>query len=239
MYGVPGIPMIGGGQAGVPPVSFELPKNVFRFGEQTLWSSLFLPAGQPLANGVNRVFTTPLGQQGQGFGQALSIAETNLKEGGRIPSGIAFDCFGISVSVGTTNNDVDAANSTNATPIATAARIGNLNNIITNSVITWDFTQTQIDVCPTNLAGAGGGAFGALTATGNGAAQTVGTLQNGNGSVWLYRKHPVALPGNSTFSMLVRFGSRAPALAPAAAGNGSVIVRVVLLGYYKNVVEIA
>jgi hypothetical protein len=49
----------------------------------------------------------------------------------------------------------------------------------------------------------------------------------------------VALPGNSTFSMLVRFGSRAPALAAAAAGNGSVIVRVVLLGYYKNVVEIA
>lgn len=242
MYGVPGIPMIGGGQAGVPPVSFELPKNVFRFGEQTLWSSLFLPAAAPLANGVNRVFTTPLGQQGQGFGQALSIAETNLKEGGRIPSGIAFDCFGISVSVGTTNNDVDAAGSTNATPIATANRIGNLNNIITNSVITWDFTQTQIDVCPTNLAGAGGGAFGALaqvTATGAGALTTTGTLQNGNGSVWLYRKHPVALPGNSTFSMLVRFGSRAPALAAAAAGNGSVIVRVVLLGYYKNVVEIA
>ena len=239
MYGVPGIPMIGGGQAGVPSVSFELPKNVFRFGEQTLWSSLFLPAGAALANGVNRVFTTPLGQQGQGFGQALSIAETNLKEGGRIPSGIAFDCFGISVSVGTTNNDLDAAASTNATPINTQTRIANLNNIITNSVITWDFTQTQIDVCPTNLAGAGGGAFGALASTGV-ALQTLGSLQNGNGSVWMYRKHPVALPGNSTFSMLVRFGSRAPALAAAGGNvNGSCIVRVVLLGYYKNVVEIA
>jgi hypothetical protein len=241
MYGVPGIPMIGGGQAGVPPVSFELPKNVFRFGEQTLWSSLFLPAGAALANGVNRVFTTPLGQQGQGFGQALSIAETNLKEGGRIPSGIAFDCFGISVSVGTTNNDLDAAASTNATPINSPTRIANLNNIITNSVITWDFTQTQIDVCPTNLAGAGGGVFGALAATtaAAGVAQTSGSFQNGNGSVWMYRKHPVALPGNSTFSMLIRFGSRAPALAPGLGGNGSCIVRVVLLGYYKNVVEIA
>jgi hypothetical protein len=55
----------------------------------------------------------------------------------------------------------------------------------------------------------------------------------------MYRKHPVALPGNSTFSMLIRFGSRAPALAPKSQSNGSVIVRVVLLGYYKNVVEIA
>lgn len=240
MYGVPGIPMVGGGQAGVPPVSFELPKNVFRFGEQTLWSSLFLPAGTAVANGVNRVFTTPLGQQGQGFGAALSIAETNLKEGGRIPSGIAFDAFGISVSVGTTSADTDTG--TNATPIASLTRIANLNNIITNSVLTWDFTQTQVDVCPTNLAGAGGGAFGALaqvTATGAGALTTTGTLQNGNGSVWLYRKHPVALPGNSTFSMLIRFGSRAPSLAAIGAGNGSCIVRVVLLGYYKNVVEIA
>ena len=239
MYGVPGIPMVGGGQAGVPPVSFELPKNVFRFGEQTLWSSLFLPAGAAVANGVNRVFTTPLGQQGQGFGQALSIAETNLKEGGRIPSGIAFDCFGISVSVGTTSADTDAAGSTNATPISSLTRIANLNNIITNSVITWDFTQTQIDVCPTNLAGAGGGVFGAIAAGGTNAATATGSLQNGNGSVWLYRKHPVALPGNSTFSMLVRFGSRAPALAVAGGTNGSSIIRVVLLGYYKNVVEIA
>ena len=79
--------------------------------------------------------------------------------------------------------------------------------------------------------------FGALAATtaNAGAAQQLGSMQNGNGSVWLYRKHPVALPGNSTFSMLIRFGSRAPAIG----GTGSVAVRVVLLGYYKNVIEVA
>jgi hypothetical protein len=224
MYGVPGIPMIGGGQAGVPPVSFELPKNVFRFGEQTLWSTLFIAQGAAVANGVNRVFTTPLGQQGQGFGAGLSIAETNLKEGGRIPSGIAFDCFGISVSVGSTTADDDTG--TNSAPINTPEKILNLNNVITNSVITWDFTQTQIDVCPTNLAGAGGGVFGALAA-GGGASQTRnGSLQNGNGSVWMYRKHPVALPGNSTFSMLVRFGSRAPATAAKSATTPARLMRV-------------
>jgi len=240
MYGVPGISAFSAGVPGLaaggpPPVSFDLPKNVYRFGEQTLWSTLFLGEGVAVANGVNRVFTTPLGQQGQGFGAALSIAETNLKEGGRIPSGIAFDAFGISVSVASSALTLDTG--AIATPIDTAGRIANLNNVITNSVLTWDFTQTQVDVCPTNLAGAGGGVFGALAATGGaGPAQQIGSMQNGNGAVWLYRKHPVALPGNSTFSMLIRFGSRAPAID---AASGSLAVRVVLLGYYKNVIEVA
>lgn len=240
MYGVPGISAFSAGlpslaAGGPPPVSFDLPKNVYRFGEQTLWSTLFLAQGAAVANGVNRVFTTPLGQQGQGFGAALSIAETNLKEGGRIPSGIAFDAFGISVSVAHSALATDTG--AIATPIDSAVTIGDLNNVITNSVITWDFTQTQVDVCPTNLAGAGGGVFGALAATSAdaSAAQQIGSMQNGNGSVWLYRKHPVALPGNSTFSILIRFGSRAPAIG----ASGSVAVRVVLLGYYKNVIEVA
>jgi hypothetical protein len=241
MYGVPGIPLISDrNYQPVPPVSFDLPKNVYRFGEQTLWSTLFLVEGAAIANGTNRLFTTPLGQQGQGFGAGLSIAETNLKEGGRIPSGIAFDCFGISTSVAhsVASNDVVAgAIQPMATPIDNTDRINNLNNIISNGVIVWDFTQTAVEVCPINLAGAGGGVFGALAATATGATNAqIGSMQNGNGSVWLYRKHPVALPGNSTFSIVLRFGSRAPALA---AGAGSVAIRVVLLGYYKNVIEVA
>ncbi len=242
MYGVPGIPLISDrNYQPVPPVSFDLPKNVYRFGEQTLWSTLFVAEGAAIANGTFRLFTTPLGQQGQGFGAGLSIAETNLKEGGRIPSGIAFDCFGISASVAhsaAANDVVGGALQPLATPIDNTARINNLNNIISNGVIVWDFTQTAVEVCPVNLAGAGGGVFGALAATtaAAGAAQQVGSLQNGNGSVWLYRKHPVALPGNSTFSIVLRFGSRSPALDGA---SGSVAIRVVLLGYYKNVIEVA
>jgi hypothetical protein len=49
----------------------------------------------------------------------------------------------------------------------------------------------------------------------------------------MYRKHPVALPGNSTFAIELTFGSRA-----AAISANSVAVRVALLGYYKNVIEI-
>jgi hypothetical protein len=48
----------------------------------------------------------------------------------------------------------------------------------------------------------------------------------------MYRKHPVALPGNSTFAILLRFGSRAANLVNIMA------VRITLMGYYKNVIEI-
>lgn len=235
MYGTPGIPLVGGGQAGVPPVSFDLPKNVYRFGEQTLWSTQFLATGA-VANGSFRLFTTPLGQVGQGFANALSISETNLKEGGRIPSGIAFDCFGIAVQplqngAGSDSNDAGKA-------VNSDLAITNLLNIQQNAVVVWDFTQTAVEVCPVMLAGAGGGAFGTLAASDNpaaGATATFGNVNNGSGSVWLYRKHPVALPGNSTFSIVLRFGSRAAAIS----ANLGVAVRVVLLGYYKNVIEIA
>ena len=235
MYGTPGIPLVGGGQAGVPPVSFDLPKNVYRFGEQTLWSTQFLQAGA-VANGSFRLFTTPLGQVGQGFAGALSISETNLKEGGRIPSGIAFDCFGIAVQQIQSTSGADS--NTFGALVNTDATIGNLLNLQQNAVVVWDFTQTAVEVCPVMLAGAGGGAFGTLAASDTAAAvaQTQqGTVNNGSGSVWLYRKHPVALPGNSTFSIVLRFGSRAAAV-PA---NSGLAVRVVLLGYYKNVIEIA
>jgi len=58
-------------------------------------------------------------------------------------------------------------------------------------------------------------------------------MNNGNGNIWMYQKHPVALPGQTTFAIQLRAGSRA-----AAVANNSVAVRVVLLGYYKNVIEI-
>jgi hypothetical protein len=50
----------------------------------------------------------------------------------------------------------------------------------------------------------------------------------------MYRKHPVALPGNTTFAILIQFGSRTAAV-PSAFG---IAIRVVLLGFYKSVIEI-
>ena len=229
------------GSTGLPPsVPFEQPKNLFRYGEQTLWSTQLHPAGAALANGSFRLFTTPLGQVGQGFTNSLSIGETSLKEGGRVPAGIAYDVFGISCQIGVAeSNESAGTNAVLGNALNTQANIDSLVNIQSNGVLSWDFTQTQVDIAPIELIGAGGGAFGSISVDDSGAAAvaTVGSMNNGAGSVFLYRKHPVALPGNSTFSILLRYGSRASAI-PAGGAGRDFFVKVVLMGYYKNVIEI-
>ena len=223
------------GSTGLPPaVPFDQPKNLFRYGEQTLWSTQ-LHAGSAgavsLANGTFRLFTTPLGQVGQGFTNALTIAETSLKEGGRVPAGIAYDVYGIACQVGRATSTGDSAL---GDAVSSADSVRLLTEIQTNGILSWDFTQTHVDIAPIQLIGAGGGAFGSVSVTSN-ADTTIGNLNNGAGSVFLYRKHPVALPGNSTFSILLRYGSRMGSLV---ASQDSMFVKVVLMGYYKNVIEI-
>ncbi len=228
-YGVPGVPIISPDAGPIPPVPLQQPQNLFRFGEQTIWSTTLLAGGSSPAATSSRLFTVPIGSTGQGFTNALTIAETNLKEGGRVPSGVAYDVFGVATQILQSSNTAD--DGTLSVAQDTQALIGNLVNIQNNGVLSWDFTQTQVDICPVILSGAGGGAFGAVAQ--NAAGANSGAMNNGNGSIWMYRKHPVALPGNSTFSIVLRFGSRA-----AQIGTNSVGVRCVLLGYYKNVIEI-
>ena len=229
MFGAFGSPLVSPDAGPIPGVPMEQPKNLFRFGEQTIWSTQFHAATAQLASGTFRLFTTPLGQVGQGFSNALSIGETNLKEGGRVPSGVAYDVFGVSAQVESSTNTADATG-TLSNPIVAPAVVSDLINVIQNGVLSWDFTQTQVDICPVTLAGAGGGLFGALSTTQNNTA--VGHMSNGNGNIWMYRKHPVALPGNSAFGILIRVGSRAAALSTGAS------LRVTLLGFYKNIIEI-
>ena len=228
MYGAPGIPLIAPPNEGIPPVPFKQPTNLFRYGEQSLWSTQFFGATLPTANTTNRLFTTPLGQQGQGWLAALTLAETSLKEGGRIPAGVAFDVFGISCHV---YHSLAAANTFNQ-PTDDAESIGNLVNFQNNGVLSWDFTQTTVDISPIHMVGAGGGAFGAVSQ--NAAGANTGNMNNGAGAVWMYRKHAVALPGSSTFSILLRVGSRGGAIG----ATYDCAVKIALLGYYKNVIEI-
>lgn len=223
--------------ATLPQMPLDAPKQLFRYGEQSIWSSQFHAGGAAVVNGTFRVFTTPQGQQGQGYANGLSIAETNLKEGGRIPNGVAYDVFGIALQPAHFAQAADSQTAGN--PVDSAVEIGDLTNILANGVATWDFTQTTVDVAPLTLIGAGGGVYGALAAAvgvapGAGAITTVGNMNNGAGSVWLYRKYPIALPGNTTFAMLLRYGSRAPNI-----GTNAIELRFVLLGYYKNIIEIA
>jgi len=215
--------------AQIPSVPFQTPTNLFRFGEQSIWSTALLPV--TIANTQTRIFSTANGQVGQGFSQALSIAETNLKEGGKTPAGVAYDVFGVAGEiVSSTRTEDGSLLALLAQAANTQALVQDMLNIEHNGVLSWDFTQTVIDICPVTLAGAGGGLFGALSTTQNNTA--VGHMNNGNGNIWMYRKHPVALPGNSAFGVLIRIGSRAPALSIQTS------LRVTLLGFYKNIIEI-
>jgi len=222
-----------------PGVPLEQPTALFRYGEQALWSTQFHNDADEIANGTFRVFNVPIGQVGQGAVRVMSIAETNLKEGGRIPNGVAYDVFGIAAQYMSQDAAADAGNQDMqiASDGDVLGSIDVLVNLQNSGALSWDFTQTQVDIAPLHLIGAGGGAFGALAFdnAGAGALLNMGQANNGPGSIWLYRKHPVALPGASTFSILIRYGSRAEGIA---AGASTVAIRVVLFGYYKNVIEI-
>jgi hypothetical protein len=213
----------------VPAVPFTQPTNIFRFGEQAIWSTQLLSNNAVLDNSTERLFSTAIGGTGGGFTNPLSIAETNIKEGGRVPSGAAYDVFGIAAQVLVSDNTADTGDFD--TPVDSQALVGDLLRVIQNGVLAWDFLQTKVDICPVLMAGAGGGAFGSVS-TGN--AADVGHMNNGNGNIWMYRKHPVSLAGSSTFNVLLQFGSRAGAIG----ASNSVAVRVALLGYYKNIIEI-
>ncbi len=225
-------PLVSPGGGPIPGIPQHQPTNLFRYGEITLYSTYaLLPS--TLANTSNRLFSTPLGQIGQGFSVGMTISLTNLKEGGRIPNGQAYDVYGVAAQV---LGGADATGGTLATPFDTGAAgagdIQNLQNVVNNGVLRWDFTQTVIDICPVMLAGAGGGVFGSVSQ--NAAGANAGAMGNGNGGIWVYRKHPVALPGSTTFAVLLDFGSTAAA-QPSASTTA---VRVVLLGAYKSVIEI-
>lgn len=239
-YGTPGMPLVtGGSSAGLP---IQQPVNVFRYGEQALWSTYFWTATEEIANNSYRYFSAAIGDVGQGSVRVHSIAETNLKISGAIPQGVAYDAFAIATQflaqdAASDDGNQDVAYNADGAGAAGFASIGDMVNMLNSGSLAWDFTQTTVDIAPLHLIGAGGGLFGAYAVddAGAGAEANSGSAGNGPGSIWMYRKHPVALPGNTTFGILLNFGSRAEAILSTSATIG---LRVVIFGYFKNVIEI-
>lgn len=227
-YGSPGIPMIAPPNVNIPAVPFQMPSQLFRYGEQALWSTQRFNASAgavSVASSSYRLFSTAIGNSGQGF-NPMSIAETPLKEGGRIPAGVAFDVFGIACHI------YFGTSSAFNTPADSTTLISNLVNVQNNAVLAWNFLQTSVEISPIVMIGAGGGAFGSVSQ--NAAGSNTGAMNNGAGAVWLYRKHAVALPGQQTFALVLSFGN----YAAAVTSGVDMAVRISLLGYYKNLIEI-
>jgi hypothetical protein len=228
------------GAGPIPSVPAQQPTNLFRFGEITLYSTHAFAAGTALANGRFNLFASAQGNPGQGYGTPLTLAETNLLTPGQVPHGQAFDIYGVATHViggQTLNGEIVLQ----CEPFNNTSTIRDLQNIVNNCVLRWAFTQSFIDICPVQLSGAGGGVYGALST--NAADTTAGAMNNGNGGIWMYRVHPVSLPGSTAFRVELVFGQRACPVQGLINNDEesplSIAVRVVLLGFYRSVIEIA
>lgn len=181
---------------------------------------------------ANRIFVTPRGQGGQGFAN-VTISESNLKESGRVPGGYAYDVFGIACYPYIVS--VQGGVPTPPVPIT----IFDMSNCINNCVLAWDFLQTQIEIANVHLIGAGGGVFGAGRLginAGIAAAADNAALTNSNGAIWLYNQHPVMLPSNATFGILLNWGQFSH--TPTTQAGETLIIKVNLLGRFQTAIAV-
>ena len=231
MYGIPGSASMPAPIPGAGRAPMTLPKNVVRIGEQAIWSSQSYGNGNAIANTEQRIFTTPRGQVGQGFTVALSLAETSLKEGGRVPGGFAFSVDALALQPYLQGGTA----ATGPFPVVGAY----LRNLQANCVLSWDFLQTRIDIAPAALIGAGGGIFGATADTG--AADGVGgsriALNHGAANVWMYRRSPVMLPSDATFAIVITWGATAP-VVDGGSNLSNVVLRTSLMGQFETAIAV-
>lgn len=141
----------------------------------TTWSTTRFRAGQPV-DGVERtLFTIPRGQTGQGFDRPASLVETNLKESGRIPGGLAVAVYGVVWDVIGTPADRE--------------------NLLVHGALTWVFLNTHIDIAPMTLRWWTGGE---LPDDGRGGL-------NISSGYFEMKDPPLQIPSNATFGILARF----------------------------------
>lgn len=215
------MPGIGGQQA-----PMRLPTELKRYYEGDLWSTFYFANAAALASTSNRLFSTPIGQQGQGFPAQLTQAETNLREAGRVPSGFAFTVKSVAVELKYDDN-------------WGVVRTDILNTQM-YGVVSWSFLNTDIEIAPIQLIGAGGGVFGSTADTGaadggNGGSRTV--LNNGAGQVWNYSSLAVLLPANTTFNLIAGFGAGAT-VVDGGANSSNLLLRLHLLGMTTTAVPV-
>ncbi len=226
-YGLPGNAFLPPPTPGQMYAPMQVPKAVRRIGEQGFWSTHQFNPGVNLSNSEFRLFAAPQGQVAQGFAAPLSIAETNLKEGGRIPAQYAFTVDGVACQA----YYADGAPMT-YTDLAITRN---------DCVLQWDFVQTRFDIAPIALCGEGGGIFGSTADTGaaDGVNGSREALNNGGGQLWIYRRYPVLLPSNSTFAIITSFGSGTGVVAYNGGPTASnVNVRVSLLGRFETAIAV-
>lgn len=201
-----------------------LAKDLKRYYEGDLWSSFFFEDDKTLADFKADYYVTPNGQQGQNFGGPLSIAETNMEESGRIPTGLAFTVRSVAVEPMYQDNR----------PVVHA----DMKNLQSHSIFQWKMLNTVIEIAPMSLIGQGGGIFGSTADTGaqeGGAGGSRILLNNGSGQVWTYETLHILLSSSTTFRLQQVFGGNALPV-DGGLGNSDLVVRAHLLGMITTAV---
>lgn len=204
--------------------SLQPRQDLVRVYEKGLWST------QRYANAASpseaRLFTTPKGQVGQGFGTSLGIAETNMRESNRVQQNEAMDVFGLSAYVYYIDSDgvvyLDMA------------------NVLNNSVLVWDFSTSRLEIAPFYLVGAGGGIFGTTADTGasdggNSSGSRVALNNGGPATIWTYQEQPIFLHAGTTFNVVQEWGPNVIAI-DGGSGNSDLGVRITLLGRIQSAI---
>ncbi len=160
---------------------------MIRSSSLSMWDTIFLPAGTSLADKQFVYFDTPLG--GKRNGRILDIADTNIREGGRLPTNFSVRITRVSSLI------LAEVGVTPVEQLALSAGKDSSSEIAAHGILQWDFLQTRIEVGP----------------------------------LWLgTASQDLSLEGGTTFSLLLRFGRRAPTLTLPH------FVRVGVEGTYKN-----
>lgn len=164
-----------------------------------LWSTYHFAPSTTLTLTHQRLFSLGVGMSGQGTTRALSITDTNLREGGRIPGGLSYRVKAVFYEIlGGSERDVQT--------------------LVDCGTLAFDFTQTIVDLAPL-------GAFrplgtpqqpqrrGVLSCTPDTAQDREARIEGmgktrGASSDGVVRIHAggIDLPGNGLFSLSLRVG---------------------------------
>jgi hypothetical protein len=105
-----------------------------------LWDTIFLSAGLVLGGKEFMFFDTPMG--GQKNGRTLHIADTNVREGSRLPGGASYRISSVTSLVKAQRGE------TPTEQLATAFGRDDSEEIEAHGVLHWDFLQTRVPVAP-------------------------------------------------------------------------------------------
>jgi len=174
--------------------------STFRLGEECSY----------LSNACFRLFSTPLGQVGQGKVSAMDCGDTNMRESGMLPGGFPVLLTGLIVElVGFTDEQAALMQE--------------------HGMLSFDLTQTQLDLT----------ALGALSWAPDKRVGWLDLVSEPEAEIptaqgpWRVDGAGIFVPRRGSFSVLLRFGE-----LPASTGSLRGRVRITLVGTLQGGIEI-